>query len=62
METYRVIESIDVVCDFARRVLKCLVGSFVGSFNFEAAEKTFHRSVVVAVSFSAHALQKTTDL
>ncbi len=56
MQSFSVIESIDVVSDGSRRLLESLVLLPVDFFDFEASEEALHWCVVVTVSSVAHAL------
>lgn len=56
MQSYSVVESVDVIDDGSRGLFVGLVFVPVDLLDFEASEEAFHRRVVVAISFAAHAL------
>ena len=60
MQSDWVVEPIDVVDDGSGGLFVGLVFVPVDFLDLEASEETFHRRVVVAVPFAAHALQEVT--
>ena len=60
MQSFWIVEALNVIVGGAHRMFVCFVIFVVNLLDFEAFEKTLHRRIVVTVSFAAHALQKTT--
>lgn len=59
METRSVVKSFDVIGGSANGLVMRFVNGVIDLFHLEAFEEAFHWRVVVAVPFSAHALQET---
>jgi len=56
----RVVETVDVAADRSGCLFVGAVVIQVNFFGFETAKKTLHWSIVVAVTFAAHALPEST--
>lgn len=54
MSPLPVVEDLDVFAYFTPRLCPRFITSMMHQFVFERAPKTFHRRIVIAVSFSTH--------
>ena len=59
MQSCGVVEPVDVIGNSANGLLMRVVNGVINLFDLEALEKALHRCVVVAIGFSAHALQES---
>src|SRR5262245_25409715 len=59
MATMRVVEAVDVVPDVFRRLVSAPVFPSVNPLLLQGAEEALHRRVVVAVSLTTHAGERT---
>ena len=58
MQSFWIVEALNVIVGCTHRMFVCFVFLVVDLFDFETFEKTFHRRIVITVSFATHALQE----